>query len=162
MSRWARSSSRWSPNIILMPILPQNKQIGNFQFLIKVMSWKNLSMATSQNTNFYSLIGLVFYLNDHQTLLQGPFIQKQRKIKFPFFCPKSWVRIEKMSMWRLFKIDFLSSTRAWFLTKWSSDIISRPNLSKNKQCKISDFGPNSWVNPFKKIQYGDYVKWVFL
>ena len=49
--------------------------------------------------NFYSLRGLVLYLNYHQTLLQGPFI------KCPFFCPKSWVRVEKMSMWRLVKID---------------------------------------------------------
>ena len=137
LSRWARSLTRWSRNIISMPILPKNKQIGNFQFLIKVMGlplWKNLSMATFQNTNFYSLRGLVFYLNDHQTLLQGPFIQNQTKIKFPFFVQNHGLGLKRCQCNDYLKSLFLKSfTRAWLLTRWSSDIISRPNMSKNKQ-----------------------------
>ena len=42
-------------------------------------------MATLKYPKFYSLGGRVFYLNDHQTIFQGPFVQRHAKMKFPFF-----------------------------------------------------------------------------
>ena len=47
----------------------------------------------------------------------------------------------------------LLSRRAWFLTRWSSDIISIVILLKKKTKKdeISNFWPISWVNGFEKI-----------
>ena len=64
---------------------------------------------------------------------------------------------------------FLKSKRACSLTRWSSNIISRPLLSKNKQAgkclnkeETCSFWRKSWVNLIEKIQFGDFVKFIFL
>ena len=70
-------------------------------------------MATFQNTNFYSLRGLVFYLNDHQTLLQGPFIQKQTKIKFPFFVQNHGLGLKRCQCGDYLKSIFFNRLRGF-------------------------------------------------
>ena len=40
-------------------------------------------MKKSQHGNF--VISKIFYLNDRQTIFQGPFVQKHTKMIFPFF-----------------------------------------------------------------------------
>ena len=45
---------------------------------------------------------------------------------------------------------FFSCRKAFVLTGWSANIISRPSLSKNNQRGNSNFWPKSWFNPWKK------------
>ena len=40
-------------------------------------------------------------------------------------------------------------------------IISRPICPKTNEDKIFIFLPKSWVNPFEKSEYGNYVKSIF-
>ena len=59
--------------------------------------------------------------------------------------------------------EYFYSLGRRFCTKWSSNIISRHILSRNKQREpFHFFIPKSLVNPFKMIQYGNYVKSIIL
>ena len=46
-------------------------------------------------------------------IITRPIYPKTNKDKIAIFCPKSWIRVEKMSMWRLLKIDFFYRLRGF-------------------------------------------------
>ena len=53
-----------------------------------VNPFEKTNMASMWNPYFYSLGGLVFYLNDHQNIISRPILSKD---KIFIFWPKSWV-----------------------------------------------------------------------
>ena len=95
----------------------------------------------------YSQRGLVFYLNDHQTLFQEPFVQKHTKTKFPCFDQN-----QKKPMWRLWKIIFLQSRRACFLPQRSSKHYFQAHfVQEQTKRKFSFFDQNHGLILLKKI-----------
>ena len=74
------------------------KQIGNFQFLIKLGDLSKYKFLQSKRACFLP--------QRSSNIMTRPIYPKTNRDKISILCPKSWVRVEKMSMWRLFKIDF--------------------------------------------------------
>ena len=104
-------------------------------------------MATLWYPNFCSLGGLVFYLNDHQTVFQGPFVQKHTKMKFP----KSWVDpFEKIQYGHCLKSIFYILGRLVFLLDNRQTLLQGLFFPKTNEEEICNFWPKSWVDPFKK------------
>ena len=68
-------------------------------------------------------------------IITRPIFPKTNKDKFPFFVQNHWLALKRCQCGDYLKSLFLSFRRAWFLTRWSSDIISGLILPKKKTNK---------------------------
>ena len=130
------TACRWSSEIVSRPILSQNKETR-----------KPYSRTGWRTQNFLSY-----------------FVQNNRKSKVSIFDQNHGLtplnknpNMAIMYNQYYFRLGGLVS-----LTRWWSNIFSKPILFKNKKGEIFIFWRKSSLNHFKKIQYHDYMKSVFV
>ena len=100
--------SRTSPNIISGPIFNKNKQWRKFEFLPKIIGkplCKISDFSDIQDTSFYCLEKIPFYLEHPQTPFLGLFSIKTNNKERSNFSPKSWLNpFGKFPIFRTYKI----------------------------------------------------------
>ena len=129
--------TRRSLNIFSGPFCPKAKRkFPNFDENLTL--WKNFN-------NYGNYLKLIFLwsrracvlLDDHQTLFLGLICPNAKKWKISNFGPNSWPlkNTNVATMWN----EYFYSLGRLFCAKWSSNIISRPILSRNKQREHFNF-----------------------
>ena len=107
--------------------------ISNFQPKSWVNPFEKISVWRLCNSQIF-----IVYVNDHQTLFQGPSVQKHTKIKFPCFdqnhglSPLKKKNKKKINVPSMKNRIFYSLGGLVFFLKDPQNTISRPILSKSK------------------------------
>ena len=160
--------NRWLTNFNLGPIFVQKRTKSKFSIFDKnhgLTPFKKLSVWQLFKITKFGLEGAGFPTRRSLNIFSGPFCPKAKR-KFPNFD-------KNLTLWKNFnnygnylKLIFLWSRRACVLLDDHQTLFLGLICPNTKKWKISNFGPNSWVNlrvnPFKKYQCGNYVKWIFL
>ena len=117
------------------------------------------------NPYFDSLGGLIFCLDDHQTLyyFYGYFCLKTSYYEISNLRPKSWVNpYEKISIWPLFRINICMVYEGFFSTWMIIKQFQGSFVQNRTEIKIFPiFEQNHGLTPLKQSQYVHCVKSIF-